>query len=373
MSRTLAVHAVTRGGVALGARLAGALGADLHVPEALAPGAPAGARPFPLPMKAALAPLFPAYRGHVFVMAIGAVVRLVAPLLADKRTDPAVVCVDEAGRWAVPVLSGHLGGANDLAREVACLLGGQAVVTTASDVLDTLRVDLLGRDLGWTLEDPHGRATRASAAVVNGAPVLLVQEAGERNFRPAASAWPANVERRDHLAGADLAGFEAVLLVTDRLLDLDGPELAGRAVLLRPRSLALGVGCDRGTPPELVARGVAEVLAHHRLSLRSVRELATLDLKADEPALLALARDLGCPLRTFTAAQLDATAGIATPSATVQRLVGTRGVAEPAALLASGAAGLLVPKRVYTEPGAGRSLTVAVARFRFEEGAHAND
>ncbi len=369
-SAPLAVHAITRGGVELGGRLAAALGADLLVAEALAPDAPVSARSFPLPMKAALAPAFPAYRGHVFVMAVGAVVRMIAPLLGSKWSDPAVVCVDEAGRYAVSVLSGHTGGGNALARDVARILGGEAVVTTVSDVLDTLRVDLLGRDLGWTLEDPHGNATRASAAVVNGAPVLLVQEAGEPDFWPGDRAWLSNVARRREAAGADLARFEAVLLVTDRLLADAERDLARRAVLYRPRSLALGVGCDRGAPPDMVARGVEALLERHRLSPRSVREIATIDLKADEPALLALARELACPLRTFPAAALDAARGVANPSATVQRLIGTRGVAEPAALLASRATSLLVPKTIYTEPGAGRSMTVAVARFSLEERTH---
>lgn len=362
----LAVHAVTRGGIALGARLAAALGADLHVAATHAAVAPPGALPFEYPMSAAVARSFTAYRGHVFVMAAGAVVRLVAPLLGSKRTDPAVVCVDEAGTFAVPLLSGHVGGANDLAREVARILGATPVVTTASDVLGTLRVDLLGRELGWRMEDPHGNATRASAAVVNGAPVLLVQEAGDAHSWPTGPPWPANVLRRDAL-GPDAEAFDAVLLVTDRLLGDLPPGLARRLVVFRPRSLVLGVGCDRATPPDLVERGVVALMVRARLSLQSVRAMATIDLKADEPALLALAARLGVPLRTSPASVLDAAAGIETPSTRVLRLVGTRGVAEPAALLESGASRLLLPKTVYTEPGAGRSMTLAVARVEHRE------
>lgn len=357
----LAVHAVTRGGTALGARLAAALGADLHAPRAHADLAPPGARLFDLPMAAAVARAFPAYRGHLFVMAAGAVVRLVAPLLGSKRSDPAVVCVDEAGTFAVSLLSGHAGGANELARAAARALGATPVVTTASDALGTLRVDLLGRELGWTMEDPRGAATRASAAVVNGAPVLLVQEAGEPGFWPQGAAWPENVTRRASL-GTDADRFEAVLLVTDRLVGELPPAVAERLVLFRPRSLVLGLGCDRGSPAALVARGVEGLLARHGLALGAVRALATVDLKADEPALVALASSLGVPLRTFAAAALDAVPGTVNPSARVLRLVGTRGVCEPAALLASGAPRLLVPKTVHREPGERRSMTLAVAR-----------
>jgi cobalt-precorrin 5A hydrolase len=296
-------------------------------------------------------------------MAVGAVVRLVAPLLEGKRKDPAVVCVDEAGRFAVSVLSGHLGGGNALAEEVAAVLGAQAVVTTASDVLGTPPVDLLGRDLGWTVEGAPVQVTRASAAVVNGAPVLLVQECGERDFWPEDRAWPANVARAEALGSPDPSGFEALLLVTDRTPEDAERRWFERAVLYRPRTLALGLGCDRGAPPDLVARGVETLLARHRLAFTSVREVATIDLKADEPALRALAERLGCPLRLFGAAELDAVPGVESFSETVRRHVGTRAVAEPAALLAAGASRLLVPKQVYRESGVDRSMTLAVARI----------
>ncbi len=370
--RPLAVHAVTHGGLAVAARLAAALAAELRVPERFLSFGPAGALGFPLPMREALAPVFPRYRGHVFVMAVGAVVRMIAPLLESKWTDPAVVCVDEAGRFAVSVLSGHQGGGNALSEEVAAVLGAQAVITTASDVLGTLQVDLLGRNGGWTLEDPAGNVTRASAAVVNGAPILLIQETGERDFWSAERPFPSNVTVAASLDAENPARFEALLLVTDRLPDDHERPLFDRAVLYRPKSLVLGLGCDRGTGPDLVARGVAALLDRHRLALASVREVATLDLKADEPALRWLAESLGCPLRLYGAADLDAAPGVESYSETVRRHVGTRAVAEPAALLASGARRLLIRKQVYTEPGAKRSMTLAAARIPFTRSARAH-
>ncbi len=363
--RPLAVHAITQGGLEVAARLGAVLGADVRVPERLLAVAPASATAFSLPMRDALAPAFPRYRGHVFVMAIGAVVRMIAPLLESKWRDPAVVCVDEAGRFAVSVLSGHAGGANSLAEEVAAVLGAQAVVTTASDVLGTLQVDLLGCDLGWTIEDPARNATRASAAVVDGTPVLIVQEAGERDFWPDDRPFPPNVTVTTTLEAADLGHFEALLLITDRLPAERERALFERAVVYRPRSLVLGIGCDRGAAPDLVTRGVDALLARHRLALASVREIATIELKAGEPALRALAERLACPLRLFGSAELDAAPGVETSSETVRRHVGTRAVAEPAALLASGAGRLLVPRQIYTEPGAGRSMTLAAARIPF--------
>jgi cobalt-precorrin 5A hydrolase len=311
-------------------------------------------------MREAVARTFGAYDGHVFVLAVGAAVRLVAPLLAGKRTDPAVVCVDEAGRFAVAVLSGHVGGANALAADAARAIGATAVVTTASDATGTLRVDLLGAELGWSMEDPRGNATRAAAAVVNGDPVLVVDEPGGRAWWPVAEPLPANVEVAPSIDGLDPARFSAIVLVTDRAVADDA--VLARAVLWRPRTLAVGVGCDRGASTEAVWRAVQATLDAHGLAPASVREIATIDLKRDEAGIVELAARRGCPLRLYPAADLDAADGVERPSETVRRHVGTRGVAEPAALLAAGATRLVVPKQATRDPADGRSVTVAVAR-----------
>jgi cob(I)alamin adenosyltransferase len=133
----------------------------------------------------------------------------------------------------------------------------------------------------------------------------------------------------------------------------------------RPKSLVLGLGCDKDTPAELVERGVKSLLESAGLSLASVKEIATIDLKQDEPALAELSRKFHWPMRCYPAAELDAAPGIENPSEVVNRHVGTRAVAEPAALLAAGATRLLAAKQSYTEEGAGRSMTLAVARIPF--------
>jgi cobalt-precorrin 5A hydrolase len=363
VTRALAVHAVTREGALLGRRLADALGADLLVAEAFAAGVGA-TRAFPLPMRDAVSGAFHAYAGHVFVLAAGATVRLVAPLLRDKRSDPAVVCIDEAGRFAVSLLSGHRGGANALAEEVARASGAVPVVTTASDVQGTLAVDLLGRDLGFAFEDPRGNATRAAAAVVNGDPVLVVQEAGARGWWPAGEPLPANVTVAPALDAVAAARFAAILVISDRA-PLPEAVLA-RAVVYRPPTLAVGVGCDRGAPAAAVERALDAALAAGGLARGSVARVASIDVKGDEAGILALAARVGAPLRLFTAAALDAAPGIERPSETVRRRVGTRGVSEPAALLAARATRLLVPKQVHRDAASGKSVTVAIARIAKE-------
>ena len=156
--------------------------------------------------------------------------------------------------------------------------------------------------------------------------------------------------------------FEILLIATDREIKESRPEHWANAVIYRPKSLVLGIGCDKGTTPELIERGMLATLARNHLSPKSVKALATIDKKKDEPGIVALAERFGWPLEIYPAEELDGVPGIENPSETVMRYVGTRGVAEPAALLCAGAERLLVPKQPYTEPGAGRSMTLAVAR-----------
>lgn len=360
------VYAITKHGIAIASRLLPQLvGADLFVSEKLIASAPAGALRMPLPMGPTLLETFPAYDCHIFIISIGAVVRMIVPLLKNKKVDPAVVCIDDAARFSICVLSGHVGRGNMFTDRIATALGAQSVVTTASDVIGTLTVDILGRDFGWTLDDPDRNVTRGCAAVVNATEVLFVQETGEPNWWPAEKPLPEGVRYATSLEGVDPNAFEILLIATDRDIGESHPAHWKNAVIYRPKSLVLGIGCDRGTAPDLVERGVMALLARHGLSPKSVKELATIEAKMDEPALLALSERYGWPLRAFPPEELDVVPGIQNPSEKVKQYVGSRGVSEPAALLAAKVEELLVPKQIYTEPGAGRSMTLAVARRAF--------
>ncbi|MGH8566706.1 MAG: cobalt-precorrin 5A hydrolase [Gammaproteobacteria bacterium] len=364
--KPFAIYAITKHGIGIAARLlAGLPGADLYVSEKLHTAAPEGALPLRLPMGPRLVETFDAYDCHVFIISVGAVVRMIAPLLKDKKTDPAVVCVDDDARFAICVLSGHVGRGNAYTDRIAGLLEAQAVITTASDVRGTLTVDILGRELGWTLDDPDRNVTRGSAAVVNAQPVAFVQEAGEPGFWPEDQALPEGVVYAISIEAVEPALYEILLIATDREFRETHPVHWANAVIYRPKSLVLGLGCDRGASAEMVERGVVAIFTRHNLSTQSIKAVATVDRKADEPAFLRLCETHGWPLETYPAEALDAVPGIENPSETVKRHVGTRGVAEPAALLGAGAETLLVPKQVYTEPGAGRSMTLAVARIPY--------
>ena len=363
--RPYALYALTGGGLEAARLLAGELGeSQIFVGARLQDVAPPGALPLTSPLATTIQDHFGAFGCHVFFLSVGAAVRLIAPLLGDKRTDPAVICVDEARRFVVPILSGHFGGANAHAETIAEILGATAVVTTASDAIGTLPVDILGREFGWRLADPVRNTLQAAAALVGGGPVGFIQETGEPDWWPLDRPLPPGVRCARNCDEIDPADHEALLIVSDRLLERLRPEHWAKAVVYRPRSLVLGIGCDRQTPYDLIDRGVRQFLSEAGLAIESVRTLATIDLKADEPALLGLARSHGWELQVYPAAQL-ASLPVPNPSARVEHHVGSPGVAEPAALLAAGARELVMTKKKYTEPGANRSMTLAVARIPF--------
>lgn len=187
------------------------------------------------PLRARVGTLFARYDRIAFFLSLGAVARLIAPHLISKYRDPAVVVIDDAGRFVIPVISGHVGGANAWARELAKMLDATAVITTASDVNNTLSVDILGRELGWRVEASKGNITRASAHVVNGEPVAFVQEAGSREWWPREMPLPSNIHQFERMEEVDLERFEAVLWVTDREIDAALTRgISERLVVYRP-------------------------------------------------------------------------------------------------------------------------------------------
>ena len=241
----IAVIAITRHGVATAGRVVAALpGAQLFAPENFraeaAAAAPTAHSCYKGKTGLQIPTLFAAHDALIAIVSLGAVVRLIAPYLKSKESDPAVVVVDEAGEFAIPVLSGHLGGANALAGRLANALGATAVLTTASDVRRTLAVDLLGRELGWTIVATHEAVVFCSAAVVNDEPVALVQEAGSDDWwtnhaNGRHGPLPANLQRFPRLEDVDLTKFRAVLWISQREMPADlAAQLTGRCVTYRP-------------------------------------------------------------------------------------------------------------------------------------------
>ena len=241
----IAVVSITRHGIALAGRVVAALpGARLFAPEKFAAeaaaAAPDAATCYAGKTAGQIPILLSNFDGIVAIVSLGAMVRLIAPHLGNKESDPGVVVIDEAGRFVIPMLSGHLGGANALAGVIATALDATPVLTTASDARQTLAVDLLGRELGWTFEASHDEIVRASAAMVNDEPVALVQEAGSPDWwRGHANGrngpLPANLHPFTRLEEVDPARFGAVLWISQRALPPElAAGLAGKRVIYRP-------------------------------------------------------------------------------------------------------------------------------------------
>ena len=303
------------------------------------------------------------YDGLVYHVSLGAVVRTIAPFLKGKDVDPAVVTVDDGKRFAISLLSGHVGGANELTEQVAAALGCEPVVTTASDARATLTVDILGRELGWILED-KANVTPVSAAVVNERPVAVVQEAGEKNWWTRPTPLPSYIKVFGSVADAKKAGpFEAWLIISDRSTEAlihDLGDVWSHTVVYRPKTLHLGIGCDAGADFDEVLGLVQGSLLDAGLSLKCAARIASIDLKAKEEALHQLSEWAAVPLVFYTRDELNGKKTLSVPNPIVMKYTGAIGVSEPAAMLSAGTDDLLI-KKVKS-----KCATLAVARKEFK-------
>ena len=260
----------------------------------------------------------------VFVGAVGIAVRAIAPYVDSKATDPAVVVVDEMGQFAIPILSGHLGGANDLARKIAALCGAQPAITTATDLNGVFAVD------EW--------AKRQNCAVVN----------------------PEGIK---HVSGTLLVGGK-VEISTHWPIAGESPE--GIVLHLVPRIVTLGVGCKRGTAAETLEMAFCTLLERESVSEKAVYQVCSVDLKKDEPGLLDFCERRGLPLITYSAEELAAVEGDFPASDFVRQITGVDNVCQRAAVLGSG--GRLIGLR-YAENG----VTMALAEGPFAPDWRWND
>lgn len=278
--------------------------------------------------------LFPAYQGLIIIISLGAVVRMIAPLLQDKKKDPGVVVIDDNGEHVISMLSGHLGGANELTHEVAAAIGARAVITTASDVQKTIPVDLFGRRFGWVWESAE-KLTPVSAAVVNEERIAVIQESGEPNWWTHDRPIPANIQRYDSINEGRATEPNAVLLITHRLLEDEEESILANGVLYRPKVIVLGIGCNRGTSAEEIEQVIRETLEELSFSIRSVKAVCSIDLKKDEAGLLEVIRSHGWEFKTYSPAELN-TVHVEAPSETVFHYTGAYAVSEPAVKLYTG-------------------------------------
>ena len=274
--------------------------------------------------------------GLVFVGAAGIAVRAIAPYLRHKTTDPAVVVVDEGGRFAIPLLSGHLGGANALARQLAQVTGGIPVITTATDGRGLFAVDSWAKAQGCHVLEPQ-RIKGISARLLAGETVRMH------------CLWPIQGKVPEGILLTETAEDCHVAVTLSPGGDND--------LHLVPKCLVLGVGCRNGTPAEAIERAVEQHLAPKLCFPQAFCKVCSIDLKQEEPGLVAFCRAAGLPLETYSAKALAQVPGDFTPSDFVAQVTGVDNVCERSAVLGS-RGGELMEKKTK-----GAGVTLAVARM----------
>lgn len=335
----IAVIAITRNGASLGTRLRDGLGnADLYVLRKYRGQAGQSAICFDNDLGGLIKRLWPDYGGFICIMATGIVVRLIAPLLEDKTTDPAVVVMDDAGRFSISLLSGHIGGGNLLAERSAEVLGARAVITTATDSNELPSFDMIAQAEGWEIDD-ISRIKAMNSCLLDSEQIALVDATDRVRFHLQGKA---KFSIHATLVSALRSPARGIVLVSSRVVPSQFQ--TDRILVLRPKSLFLGIGCNRGTEAEEIGEVVAQQLKRQFLSLNSVAAVATVDAKSGEPGLLSFAESIGVPVRFYTAAELNEVVVPTPPSEHAMKAVGATGVAEPAALLASGGGELILAK-----------------------------
>ena len=297
--------------------------------------------------------LFQSYSALVCIFSLGAVIRLVAPYMKDKKTDPAVVVIDDAAKFVISMLSGHLGGANKLAEDIAGLIGATPVITTAADVNKTIAVDLVGKEFGWQIDD-DSTVTKVSAFMVNEEKIGVFQDAGEKNWWLPKKELPKNVHvysSIDEMSRSDCKGF---LIITDKIVE--DKKVLERAVVYRPKTLVVGVGLHWDTSHDTIKEGLEFSLSKFKLSPKSVAKFSSIKKEAQVAGLRELAESMSVPVDYYENQEL-AQVTIPNPSEVVQNFEGTPSVSEASAIKSSG--GTLVVEKQKFPP----NLTIAVARI----------
>ena len=292
--------------------------------------------------------LFKNSNALICVFSLGAVIRLIAPHLKDKKTDPAVIVIDDKTNFVISVLSGHIGGANELTEEISVKLNALPVITTAADVNKTIAVDLVGREFNWKIDD-ETTVTKISAHMVNAESIGVFQQTGNRKWY---KELPKNVKIYDSLEELKKSKSKAHLIISDTIIDND---LCQESVIYRPQSLVIGIGLHWDTSKDTIKEGIEFCLEKFNLSSKSIAKLVSIKKPQDVQGLIDLGKEMQIPVEYIDREEL---AEIITPnpSSTVKAFEGTASVSEAAAIKVSN--GKLIVEKQKFPP----NLTIAIAR-----------
>ncbi|MCH1607808.1 MAG: cobalamin biosynthesis protein [Nitrosopumilus sp.] len=292
--------------------------------------------------------LFKNSNALICIFSLGAVIRLIAPHLKDKKTDPAVIVIDDKINFVISVLSGHIGGANELTEEISVKLNALPVITTAADVNKTIAVDLVGREFNWKIDD-ETTVTKISAHMVNAESIGVFQQTGNRKWY---KELPKNVKIYDSLEELKKSNSKAHLIISDAVID---NELSQESVIYRPQSLVIGIGLHWDTSKNTIREGIELCLKKFNLSSKSIAKLVSIKKPEDVQGLIDLGKEMQIPVEYVDREEL---AEIITPnpSSTVKAFEGTASVSEAAAIKVS--KGELIVQKQKFPP----NLTIAIAR-----------
>ena len=294
----------------------------------------------------------------VFIGAMGICVRSIAPFAEDKHTDPAVVCIDSTGKYVIPVLSGHIGGANDLSKELANLLGAEAIITTQSDNANLWALDTLGKKYDWTLIVKDSNA--AISTFVNGKPTALLLDIRDKGTDYLERTVPSHVSIFYSFEAIPQQDYELLIIVSPQQYDTSIP-----TITYIPKVLHLGMGCrkDMQGDPTVVYEHIKDVLRDKRLYPEALADVNTIDLKKCKPVLTLLAYGvMECPFHTYTSEELK-DIPVPNPSEKVLEVTESPSVSEASAIYAAHGGPLLVEKQ-KADLGKGNEYTFAVALDR---------
>ena len=295
--------------------------------------------------------LFKSNEGIVCLFSLGAVIRLLAPHIKDKKTDPAVIVIDDNANFVISVLSGHLGGANELSNEIAEKIGSTPVITTAADVNKTIAVDLVGKEFGWKIDD-DSNVTRISAFMVNKEKIGIFQNIGKKEWWK--GKFPENITFFSNIEELKASESKGYLIITND--QIDDESVLKNSVVYRVPDLVVGIGLHWDTSKETILNGVNETLKKFELKQKQIARLVSIKKDKDVIGLIELGREMNIPIEYIGREEL-ATITAPNPSETVQAFEGTASVSEAAAIKSS--KGELIVEKQKFPP----NLTVAIARI----------
>lgn len=287
----------------------------------------------------------------VFVSSCGIAVRAIAPFIVSKKTDPAVIVTDEMAYHCISLLSGHIGGANEMTRKIAEITGAEPVITTATDIKGKLAPDVFAVRNGCLITD-FAKAKEAAATLVDGRSIRIINDGFETEY----AVYDENGKRAD-----DLSEETSYKIIVSPYAKYERVAENEKILWLIPQNIYVGIGCRRGISAELIADAVYGAFRQNDLDIRSMAALGSIDIKSEETGLIKFASDLGKTIKFFTAHELENIPGDFTESEFVRNTVGVGSVCERSAAIMAGGIGSIIQKK---KSGNGITVSLAMKRGR---------